>query len=276
MATTNPTPSAPAHRRAIIRSLAAVLLFAAVNVVGTASPARADCAPLDLQCLAQEVLDPVTETVEEVIAPVTETVEEVVDPVTETVEGVLDPVTETIDEVISPILDPVEEVLDPVLDPVEDVIPPIPGGTGDQPAGAGETDTPPPGAPVPVPDGTDPPMSRTAPAPGDPSNDGVGVPDVLGASSSPLSGLGGLPVTGGAPVGPASSADVVELTVPSGVRPPGSMLGFSGGAEAAKRLAFPLLLVVLAFVFVVMENRLDRRDPKLTVAARVPEVVTFG
>jgi hypothetical protein len=36
--------------------------------------------------------------------------------------------------------------------------------------------------------------------------------------------------------------------------------------EAAKRTAFPLLLLIAMFVFVLLQNRLDRRDPKLALA----------
>ena len=36
--------------------------------------------------------------------------------------------------------------------------------------------------------------------------------------------------------------------------------------EAAERAAFPLLLLVAMFLFVLLQNRLDARDPKLALA----------
>jgi hypothetical protein len=71
-----------------------------------------------------------------------------------------------------------------------------------------------------------------------------------------------------------------SLTQP---RPPDRSVGIAGGgsgaqiaAEVAFRLGLPLaLLLALAAVFVAVQNRLDRRDPKLLASSLDQELLTF-
>jgi hypothetical protein len=52
--------------------------------------------------------------------------------------------------------------------------------------------------------------------------------------------------------------------------------GRAGGiGAAAKQLAFPALLASLVLAFLVIQNRLDRRDPRLASAPLGPELLTF-
>lgn len=48
-----------------------------------------------------------------------------------------------------------------------------------------------------------------------------------------------------------------------------------GIANAARDLAFPVLLVGLVLGFLALQNRLDRRDPKLAAAPLGPDFLTF-
>jgi hypothetical protein len=43
----------------------------------------------------------------------------------------------------------------------------------------------------------------------------------------------------------------------------------------AKGLAFPALLGVIVALFVMVQNRIDRKDPKLALAPIAPEVLRF-
>lgn len=55
---------------------------------------------------------------------------------------------------------------------------------------------------------------------------------------------------------------------------PGGGLG-RGFANGVRDLAFPLLLVGLVLGFVALQNRLDRRDPRLAAAPLGPDFLTF-
>jgi hypothetical protein len=82
------------------------------------------------------------------------------------------------------------------------------------------------------------------------------------------------------PAGPRTASGNGPNATPEGGRAAGAAPGRRGGhgrdglletlrqtiGEAAKRTAFPLLLLIAMFVFVLLQNRLDRRDPKLALA----------
>src|SRR5438034_4043969 len=57
-----------------------------------------------------------------------------------------------------------------------------------------------------------------------------------------------------------------------------SLVGRIGGAaaEAAKQVAFPLALALIVVAFLLLQHRLDRRDPKLALAPIVPDVLRFS
>ena len=45
--------------------------------------------------------------------------------------------------------------------------------------------------------------------------------------------------------------------------------------QAAKALAFPLVLAVIVLLFVAVQNRIDRKDPKLALAPIAPDLLRF-
>jgi hypothetical protein len=46
-----------------------------------------------------------------------------------------------------------------------------------------------------------------------------------------------------------------------------SLTPLGAAAETARRMAFPLTLMILVFVFLIAQNAFDKRDPKLAMAA---------
>jgi hypothetical protein len=44
---------------------------------------------------------------------------------------------------------------------------------------------------------------------------------------------------------------------------------------AAEALAFPLALAVIVLLFVAVQNRIDRKDPKLALAPITPDLLRF-
>jgi len=45
--------------------------------------------------------------------------------------------------------------------------------------------------------------------------------------------------------------------------------------QAAEALAFPLALAVIVLLFVAVQNRIDRKDPKLALAPIAPDLLRF-
>jgi hypothetical protein len=66
-------------------------------------------------------------------------------------------------------------------------------------------------------------------------------------------------------------------TTPAAFKDQPGPLGRIGEAavEAAKRLGFPLALAVIVMAFAMIQNYLDRKDPKLALAPVGPEVMRF-
>lgn len=66
-------------------------------------------------------------------------------------------------------------------------------------------------------------------------------------------------------------------STPAGFREQPGPFGRIGEAavEAAKRLGFPLALAVIVMAFAMVQNYLDRKDPKLASAPVGPEVMRF-
>jgi len=229
--------------------LSASLILTLCFVVLTAGPARA-CDVLDPTC--------VSETVDDTVDGATETVEDTVDETTgdteQTVEETVETVEETVESVTGDPGETVEETVETGIGPVDDVI----GGLS------------PPTLP-----GTDPvPPGTVDPAPG---GNGAGNGSDVGGSGGgdPQAGTPPGGIAGPFALDPSSfgSAFVVE-TAPA---PQGFLGGLAGPiAEVASRIAFPLALAVLVLLFVAFQNRLDRRDPKLALAATSPDVLRFG
>jgi len=240
MATVTASPGS----RTRLRSIAAALIMTLSILVLAAGPAHADCDVLDLTCVV-ETVDDTTDEVVETVDEVVETVEGTVDEVVETVDEVVETVEGTVDEVVETVEDTVEPV-GPVVDTVEETVDPV---APTQPT-PGESDLP----------GEDP---------GAETGTSVVRPD-SGGGSRTLVGSGLL--AGSGPLGPVGFIGVPVPTSPQG------LLGPLAGpaADLAKQLAFPLALIVLVFVFVTVQNRLDRKDPKLALAAATPDVLNFA
>jgi hypothetical protein len=222
----------------------------------TPGPARADCGLLGTSCVVDTVeqtadgavstvQEPVDQTVDDVVAVVEETVDETVDQVVAVVENVGDTVKKTTDEVVDTVDDTVDNVDDTVhaLDPVA---PPPPDGHSEpganDPSGSGSR-----------PD-TEPRVVR---------------PDRHHRSAPTLEEVALLSETS-----PASDAVIVTGTASTS---PFDPLGpFAGSLpDVARALAFPLVLVGIVLGFVAVQNRLDRKDPKLALATTTPDVLTF-
>jgi hypothetical protein len=203
--------------------------------VVAAAPARAACAPTDLACATGTVTATVTEPVAEVTEPVTE----VTDPVTETIGGVVDEANDT----VRPIADEVPQLPDP---------------------------------PVNV---TDPPTHNESNAPGartesaDPSGDsGNGRSDpVSGSLVEPIVPVQALvrdAFVSGLDPGPGSDVRI-------GPSPPAERAGLSLQDLVTAGFAFPVALVLIVGAFLLVQDRLDRRDPRLALAPVGPDVLDF-
>ncbi len=81
----------------------------------------------------------------------------------------------------------------------------------------------------------------------------------------------------GAPISEAPDATIIEsLLVRNGVLDAlGSRIG-GIGAEVAKRLAFPLALLLIVMVFLLVHHRIDRREPKLAIAPVAVDLTRFA
>lgn len=232
---------------------AAAGLLVTLCLVMFAAPAHA-CDVLDPTC--------VVETVEDTVGSVTETVEETTDEIVETV----DEVVETVDEVVETVEDTIEPVIGEAEETVEGTVGSVIGQTDDVIGGPSQPTLP----------GSDPVPPRTVdPAPSGDAGTGDGsVVDGSGAGDGPVgTPSGGVvgpfvldpPALGGAPA--------IENTL----EPRGFLGGLAGPAGAiVSRMAFPLALALLVFLFVAFQDRLDGRDPKLALAATSPDVLRFG
>jgi hypothetical protein len=235
---------------------AAVSLIALLSSVLFAATPAAACDVLDPTCVdetVEETVDSPTgtvddaagspdqiidETVEETTEPVDETVEET----TETVESVIGQADETVDKTVGPGIGPVDDGIGdpsvPGVDP-DPVPPPTVDGPSEVGGGGGASGG----------NGSD-----AGDQPAGTSNGGVAGPFVL----DPFT-LGGAPAVESTPA-PRGFLDV--LAGPAG--------------EIARRIAFPLALALLVFLFLVFQHRLDGRDPKLALATTSPDVLRFG
>jgi hypothetical protein len=86
------------------------------------------------------------------------------------------------------------------------------------------------------------------------------------------------PVTGRVePRDPSVTTFPTQGTVSRGpvASPPGADRAGGTIGAAAKQLAFPALLAMLVLAFLVIQNRMDRKDPRLASAPLGPELLTF-
>jgi hypothetical protein len=180
----------------------------------------------------------------------------VTEPITETVDDVTEPITEVTDQVLGTgggVVDEVEDTVDPIVDEV-----PLP----------------------------DPPIDVTEPA--TPADSGGG-PDPRTGPGTPSSGSGngssdpgpGSPVERPIPVQALVGGAFVSGLDPSpssdvriGPSPPAERTGVSL-EDVVKGFAFPLGLVLIVGAFLLVQDRLDRRDPRLALAPVGPDVLDF-
>ena len=229
--------SSRARERTFGTSLRALLLLViGASFVVAAAPARG-CPLTDPGCVIQTV-DDVVEPVPEVTDPVVDqVVGQVVDPVTE----VTDPVVGTIGGVING----VEDTVDPIVDVTE-------------PPAQGHSDV-----------GSDP---RTGP--GAPPDSGNGRSDV-GSGSFVERPIPPPALVGGEFIPSLDSVRPIS-DVRIGASPPTERSGVSFENVVKGLVAFPLALALIVGAFLLAQNRLDRRDPRLALAPVGPDVLDFA
>jgi hypothetical protein len=228
--------SSRARERTFGTSLRALLLLAiGASFVVAAAPAGV-CPLTDPAC--------VVGTADEVVQPVTDVTDPVVDPV----DQVVDPVTE--------VTDPVVGTVGGVINGVEDTVGPIVDVT--EPPAHGDSDV-----------GPDP---RTGP--GGPRGDsGNGRSDVGSGSFverpiPPPALVGGTFIPNLESVRPISDVRI-------GASPPTERSGVSFENVVKGLVAFPVALALIVGGFLLLQNRLDRRDPRLALAPVGPDVLDF-
>jgi hypothetical protein len=185
------------------------------------------------------------------LACVTETVDETVDEVTDPVTEVTDPVVGTIGDVV----DEVEDTVDPIVD---EVAPPLPGPS------INVTDPPTPG------DSGVSPDPRTGP--GAPPSDSGSRRSDLGSGSSVERTVPAQALVGGTFVSGLDPSPISNVRI--GPSPPAERTGVSL-ENVVKGFAFPLALMLIVGAFLLVQDRLDRRDPRLALAPLGPDVLDF-
>jgi len=229
--------SSRARERTFGTSLRALLLLAfGASFVVVAAPARG-CPLTDPGC--------VIETVDDVVEPVTEVTDPVVDQV---VDQVVDPVTEVTDPVVGTVggvINGVEDTVDPIVDVTE-------------PTAQGHSDV-----------GSDP---RTGP--GAPPDSGNGRSDV-GSGSVVERPIPPPALVGGAFIPNLDSVRPIS-DVRIGASPPTEGSGVSFENVVKGLVAFPLALALIVGAFLLAQNRLDRRDPRLALAPVGPDILDFA
>ena len=181
-----------------------------------------------------------TATVTEPVTQVTDPVTEVTDPVTGPVGGVVDEVKNT----VHPIVDEVPPLPDP---PVNVPEPPAPGESNVTPGA----------------------QTESADTSGDSGN---GRPDPVSGNlvepTVPVQALVRDAFVSGLDPGPGSDVRI-------GPSPPTERAGVSLQDLVTAGFAFPVALVLIVGAFLLVQDRLDRRDPRLALAPVGPDVLDF-
>jgi hypothetical protein len=253
--------------RRLIRRVLIVSVFACLTLVAAAPMANADpCPPLDLSCTIQDT----TTTAGQVLEDTTTTAGQVLDDTTTTAGQVLEDTTTTAGQVLDDTTTTVGEVLDDTTTTVGGVVggggpvvgglPGVPPGTGGQPSQGG----------------SDPPADQPVPPGG--GSPGGGDDTQVGPSTGTQAG----------PLGPAVgpglvAATSIEAGVDAGITGrshvrflDGGLGSLPSGAWLARTLAFPMFLIMLVIGFVLVQDRIDRRDPKLALAPVGADQLTFS
>jgi hypothetical protein len=176
---------------------------------------------------------------------------------TEPVTQVTDPVTQVTDPVTGPVGGVVDEVKNTVH-PIVDEVPPLP----DPPVNVPEP---------PTPGESNSPGARTESA--DTSGDsGNGRSDPVSGSivepTVPVQALVRDPFVSALDPGPGSDVRI-------GPSPPTERAGVSLQDLVTAGFAFPVALVLIVGAFLLVQDRLDRRDPRLALAPVGPDVLDF-
>jgi hypothetical protein len=257
------------RRRAVAFCGALVLTIAWLITLSPA--ARAACPITDPGCIVDDVQDGVADDVQEVVDDVAEATDPIVDDVEETV----DPIVDDVEEVV-PIVEDVEDAVDDIVDDVEEVVEDATGIDLDPPT-VGEDPGEDPGESVesgPAP--TEPGAPDTPRDPGDPENPGSpGVDDPTGGSKTEgAAGDSDGFLTTAASVG-GTVIEAESAAARLAIKAPAFFDRIGGVAGLAAALAFPLVLALVAGTFVLVQNRIDRRDPRLALAPVRPDDLRF-
>jgi len=202
----------------------------AVSSTFAAAPAHADdCPPLDVSCVAGDVVDGAGGVVEGTVHTVSETVDPIVEETTNTVDELLGGGQNE---------------------------PPAGGGTGDGggDAGGGHRGGRGNGQ-----------VHRSGTA--HHSTDAPGLTG-LGSAARP-------PIALGTRSGGSQGTSIVPASRPVGEQPGLPERVAATAARAAKSLAIVLVLLLAAVGFVLIQDRLDKKDPRLALAPLQSDVVRF-
>jgi hypothetical protein len=211
------------------------------------APAMA-CPVTDLTCVTETAADPVTavtDTTTSAVNQATATVEETADAVTDQANQAVETVTDTVKGIVEQVPDPIDPG---VIDDPTGILPGVLGSTVDQPSGPSATEPGGNGTAT----GPGGGKSRTAGGAG-PSSFGRG--PVIGPVAAPISST------------PAASVPIPRRGLFDRIGPLAIL--------AAEALAFPLALAVIVLLFVAVQNRIDRKDPKLALAPITPDLLRF-
>jgi hypothetical protein len=222
------------------RTRRTVVMLATLAIAGGGSPARATCQVLDAACLVGETAAGAGGLVD--VGSLETPVEDTVDPVEDTV----DPVEDTVD----PVVDTVGPVGDDLLDDVDDLL------------GGGGVDLP-----DPVGGGDDGGGDAIRPAGGNRRDTASHGPGRRGAAGTRVLGGHGF-----------AEAPPTTISAASGFAPARpSFEGFGAALRgAARSLAIVFALFLLAIAFIAVQVRLDRKDPRLSLAPIESDVVEFA
>lgn len=179
--------------------------------------------------------------------------------------GTVDEVVQPVTEVTDPVVDQVDQVVDQVVDPVTEVTDPVVGTIGGVINGVEDTVDP-------IVDVTDPPaQGRSDGAPPGDSGDGrseVGSGSFVERPIPPPALVGGAFIPSIESVRPISDVRI-------GASPPTERSGVSFENVVKGLVAFPLALALIVGAFLLAQNRLDRRDPRLALAPVGPDLLDF-
>ena len=240
--------------------VATLSILSVCLIVLTPGSAWAACGLLDTSCIVGTVEDTAGSAVETVGETVDETVDQVANVVEETLDKTVDQVVAVVENVGETVKQTTEKVTGTVEDTVDETV-----NTVNDTVGAVDPVVAPP-----------PPNGGSEQGSNDPAGNGSR-PDTETSVVRPQ---------GRGRSAPTLHVDLVAETLPAGdtvvvngtssTSPLDQPGPFAGSLpEIARRLAFPLVLVGLVLGFVAIQNRLDRKDPKLALASTTRDVLNF-